>query len=134
MPRSICIMYSKYSRAKVCGFEFAIIIFRIKPCYTFGHTKRLSSLFLSRRRSRCTERETGCEICIIQRGTFIKSTRGPRSRAKDIYISLYSQKMRRKRTKTSHFCREERKIFSHACVSHFLISPFSSFPFFSLTE
>ena len=42
MQRSICIMYSKYSRANVCGFGFAIIIFRIKLCYTFGHTRRLS--------------------------------------------------------------------------------------------
>ena len=72
-----------------------------------------------RRRNRAPS-ETGCEICIIRRGTFVKSTRGPRSRAKDIYISLYSQRTRRKRTKTSHLCRAEKHIFSRntrVCVS-----------------
>lgn len=32
----------------------AIIIFRIKPCYTFGHTKRLTLLFFTRPRARET--------------------------------------------------------------------------------
>lgn len=33
-------MYSKYGRAKVQPAEFAIIIFRIKSCYSFGNTRR----------------------------------------------------------------------------------------------
>lgn len=55
VQRSICIMYSKYRRAKVCtSRESAIIIFRIKPCYTFGHTKRLRLFTRPRARETCT--------------------------------------------------------------------------------
>lgn len=38
----------------VHGPESAIIIFRIKPCYTFGHTKRLRLFTRPRARETCT--------------------------------------------------------------------------------
>lgn len=89
----------------VHGPESAIIIFRIKPCYTFGHTKRLRLFTRPRARETCTHLSRIISDA-WEKNSHETFSSGKTSTSLSYFTSAYysTQITRRDiKTKTSHF-------------------------------